>query len=157
MRQCPRCGAFVPDERQRCDCGHDLSTEAKEADASRTSTAPPPGDAALLAEPRAKSCPPLPRSVKVLGGFYLLMGGLALLGTIWAAFQGTFYLDIGVIGIPLGVGLLRRSPAWHKLALCAAVVQILGIGVMVYILYTYGEEYEDMWAGLSAKIGPLFG
>jgi hypothetical protein len=42
MRQCPRCGAFVPDERQRCDCGHDLSTEAKEADAFRTSTAPPP-------------------------------------------------------------------------------------------------------------------
>jgi tetratricopeptide (TPR) repeat protein len=82
---------------------------------------------------------------------------LPLIETIWAAFQGTFYLGIGVIAIPLGVGLLRRNPAWRKLALCAAVVQILVIGLAVYILYSYGEEFADLWAGLSAKIGPLLG
>jgi Tfp pilus assembly protein PilF len=92
----------------------------------------------------------------VLGSLYLLGGGLTLIETIWAAFQGTFYLDMGVITIPLGVGLLRRSPAWRKLALCAAVVQILVIGLVVYVLCRSGEEFADTWTDLSAKIGPVF-
>jgi tetratricopeptide (TPR) repeat protein len=100
---------------------------------------------------------PLPRSVKVLGSLYLLVGGLALIETIWAAFQGRFYLGIDVIAIPLGVGLLRGSPAWRKLVLCAAVVQILVIGLMAYLIYRNGEQFADLWAGLSAKVGPLFG
>ena len=56
--------------------------------------------------PEAGVCPPLRASVKLLGSLYLLVGGLAVIETIWAAFQGTFYLGIGVIGIPLGPEVL---------------------------------------------------
>jgi hypothetical protein len=120
---------------------------------------PPSADSASSQEIAAEngSRPPLPTSVKVLGGIYLLAGGLPLIETIWAAFQGTFYVGIAMLAVPLGVGLLRRSPAWRKLALCAAVVQILVLGLVVYILYGHSEEFADMWAGLSAKIGPMFG
>jgi hypothetical protein len=92
----------------------------------------------------------------VLGSLYVLAGGLGLTGTIWAAVRGTFYLDGAVIALPLGIGLLRRSPAWRKLALCAAVVQILVIGLVVYLLCRSGEDFADMTADLSAKIGPFF-
>src|SRR5262249_3463365 len=98
---------------------------------------------------------PLPRPIKVLAGLYLLVGGLAFIETIWAAFHGAFYLGIGVIGIPLGVGLLHRRPAWRKLALCAAVVQILAIGLVVYLLCRPGEDFADMSADLSDRIGPF--
>jgi tetratricopeptide (TPR) repeat protein len=103
--------------------------------------------------PEVGACPPLPTSVKLLGSLYLLVGALALIQTIWAAFQGTFYLGIEVIAIPLGVGLLRRSPAWRKLTLCAAVVQILAIGLVVYLLCRPGEDFADMSADLSDRIG----
>jgi tetratricopeptide (TPR) repeat protein len=92
----------------------------------------------------------------VLGSLYLVVGGLALIQTIWAAFQGAFSLNIFVTGLPLGVGLLRRSPAWRKLALCAAVVQVLVIGLAGYLLCRFGEDFADLSADLSAKIGPLF-
>jgi tetratricopeptide (TPR) repeat protein len=92
----------------------------------------------------------------VLGSLYIVAGGLALTDTIWAAFQGAFSLNIFVIALPLGVGLLRRNPAWRILALCAAVLQILVIGLVVYLLCGSGEEFADVSADLSAKIGPLF-
>jgi tetratricopeptide (TPR) repeat protein len=85
------------------------------------------------------------------------VGGLALLQTIWAALQGTFYLSAGVIGLPLGVGLRRRSPAWRKLALCASVVQILVIGLVAYVICRPGEGFADLSADLTDRIGPLLG
>jgi hypothetical protein len=107
------------------------------------------GDIVREAEPR----PPLPRSLKVVAGLYLLSGGLALVEALWAAFQGRFYLDSSVIAIPLGVGLLRRSPPWRKLALAAAVLQILLMGLMAYSLY----QSKDLWTHLlSAWVGPWF-
>jgi hypothetical protein len=105
----------------------------------------------------AESRQPLPRSVKVLGSLYLFAGGLGLIEMIWVALQGTFYLNAVVIAIPLGIGLLRRSPAWRKLALCAAVVQILVIGLVAYLLCRLGEGFADLSADLSDKIGPPLG
>jgi tetratricopeptide (TPR) repeat protein len=92
----------------------------------------------------------------VLGGLYLLVGGLALIQTIWSAFQGAFSFNIFVIALPLGVGLLCRSPAWRKVTLYAAVVQILIIGLVVYRVCRFGEDVVEMLADLSAKLGPLF-
>ena len=119
---------------------------------------PPPAGPAFGREipTGAGSSRPLPRSVKLLATFYLLVGALALLETIWVAFQGTFHLGLGVIAIPMGVGLFCRGPAWRKLALCAAVVQVLVIGLVVYLLCRSGEDFADMTADLSAKIGPFF-
>jgi tetratricopeptide (TPR) repeat protein len=105
----------------------------------------------------AESWLPLPKSVKVLGSLYLLAGGLGLIEMIWAAFQGTFYLSAGVIAIPLGVGLLSRGPAWRKLALWAAVVQILVIGLMAYLLCRPEGGFADLSADLSDSVGPLLG
>jgi tetratricopeptide (TPR) repeat protein len=100
----------------------------------------------------------LPRSVKVLASLYLLVGTLALIEFIWTAFHdGTLYVAIYAIGYPLGVGLLARSPVWRKLALIAAVAQILVLGLAVYLLYSNQEEFADLWPGLSAKIEPLMG
>jgi hypothetical protein len=97
--------------------GHSWPSEPMEADGCRTSAAPPLGDAEVLAEPRATSRPPFPTSVRVLACLYLVLGGLALIQTIWAAFQGAFSLNIFVIALPVGVGLLRRSPACRRAGL----------------------------------------
>jgi tetratricopeptide (TPR) repeat protein len=123
----------------------------------------------------------LPMPVKVLASLYLLVGGLALIDTIGTVFQGNFYLGfdvdhgqsrsdeevrkasqvavgvhlgIYVIAIPVGVGLLRRSPAWRKLALWAPVAQILVIGLLVYVLYRDRQEFGPIW---TATVGPLLG
>src|SRR5262249_11143495 len=96
----------------RCPCGRSVQVpslgDMRREPAVEDVGEPADRETSTVAEPRL----PLPRSIKVLAGLYLLVGGLAVIETIWAASQGTPYLSIGVIGIPLGVGLLRRRRAW---------------------------------------------
>ena len=152
---CPHCGcplaSVTRDDSSAREISESDNRTRADFDSDRLEDVAKAGGREIAAE--AGSRVPLPRSVRVLGSLYLLVGGLALIETIWAAFQGTFCLSIGVIAIPLGVGLLRRSPAWRKLALCAAVVQILVIGLLVYILYLYFPPQFDVQAAqLSRRV-----
>src|SRR5262249_2538588 len=143
--ECPNCGASLasatkdePSAREMS--GNEIRTQT-DLDRSRLGDTAKPGDREMPVG--AESRQPLPRAVKVLGRLYLVAGGLGLIEMIWAALQGTFYLSAGVIAIPLGAGLLCRSPAWRKLALGAAVVQILVIGLVAYLLWRPGEGFAN--------------
>jgi tetratricopeptide (TPR) repeat protein len=156
------CGQQVPVTAQaiggviQCTCGRIVQVPSL----AELKTMFPVGDVSQSGgrenPPETGSPLPLPRSVKVLGSLYLLVGGLGLFQTIWGACQGAFSLSVLVIALPLGVGLLCGSSAWRKLALFAAVVQILFMGLMVYLFCRFGEDKVDMPADLSSKIGPPF-
>jgi hypothetical protein len=79
----------------------------------------------------------VPISLKVVAGLFILSGVLSLIDVIVSLFQGGINLNLGVLGLFIGAGLLRLSPTWRGWALVFTWIEIIGapiIGVLFLVL-----------------------
>ena len=61
--------------------------------------------------------PTLPSSIKAAAGVFLLIGVGALVEIVIAATAGRVSPNVWVVGVPIGIGLLRLSRGWRTCAL----------------------------------------
>ncbi|NLE37072.1 MAG: hypothetical protein GX621_03510 [Pirellulaceae bacterium] len=79
-----------------------------------------------------ESIAPLP--LRIVAFLFILLGVLSATEIVLSLIKGRFNLDIGVLGIFIGRGLLRRSERWRS---CGAwfvgfAFVMLGLGVLAY-------------------------
>ena len=60
-----------------------------------------------------------PRSLTAVAWLFILTGVLAVGSTVLQAFGGALSLNIAVLGIPGGIGLLRARRGWRTFCLCS--------------------------------------
>ncbi len=68
-----------------------------------------------------------PRTLPRVAGLFLLMGGLAAWDLLAGSGGGdgavrSYHLNAAILGIPMGIGLLRRQPGWRVGALLYTAV-----------------------------------
>jgi hypothetical protein len=98
-----------------------------------------------------------PRDLRVLAWLYVA-GGVAALLSLATSRQGT--LSAGLLGIPIGVGLLRLHEPWRLVAVAGVVVALLGIPTYAVLavpsqrfhFLVSGREFESTSLALSLLI-----
>lgn len=83
-----------------------------------------------------------PLSLVAVAVLFILMGFLSLLGMLRSVFEKDFRFNIGVLGLFIGVGLLRHRPGWRT---CALFFIYLGLvssffGAVVFLLISLPVE-----------------
>ena len=61
--------------------------------------------------------PQIPTALKIVAGLFILSGVWAILTILGAMLQGRIYINLGVIGLFVGLGLLGLRPGWRTCAL----------------------------------------
>ena len=61
--------------------------------------------------------PRIPTALKVVAALFILSGFWAILEILGALLQGHIYINLGVIGVFVGLGLLALRPGWRTCAL----------------------------------------
>jgi len=106
--------------------------------------------------PLVDSPPPaarLPLSLRVLAFLTILEGVLAALGMVLGVFLGQFVLNVTVINIWAGRGLLRRQNGWRICVLIQIWAGLLAVGLMAGMLGTGGPPAN--WTLLGQQMGPV--
>ncbi|MEI6781664.1 MAG: serine/threonine-protein kinase [Verrucomicrobiota bacterium] len=76
----------------------------------------PPRDYEHPTKPQ-NTCSRLPRPLIVVAGCFIIIGLISAWRVGSGFVQGTFSLDLGILGVPIGIGLLRLRPWWRKAAI----------------------------------------
>lgn len=79
---------------------------------------------------------PLPRHLRTVAAVHILQGTGSVVEVFVRLYEGHYLIALGVLGIPIGFGLLRGSRAWRTLALVftwgglimGPVVMLAGLG-----------------------------
>ena len=105
--------------------------------------------------PTAK--PSRPWSVLVIGTIFILGGCRAAWGMGGGAHDRNYQFDLEVLGLPIGIGLLRLDPWWRKIAVsttwCLVILPaVIGL-LLLAIPSLYWEQTE--WAVLIPKTSIL--
>lgn len=78
---------------------------------------------------------PVPTSLKIIAYLSIVSGIIAVMDIAHALFQSRINFNMGVIGIFLGVGLLRLKPWWWKCAFFFACIGIVLTFVMLFLSF----------------------
>jgi hypothetical protein len=78
----------------------------------------------------------IPTSLKVVAAVFMLSGAASLIGMILALMSGRIDIEFGVLGLPIGWGLLHLSPGWRTLALLFLVIAIIGLPLIGFLFLT---------------------
>lgn len=76
---------------------------------------------------------PLPRSLTVVAALFVLSGVLALVEIVLALLSGRIDLNFGVLGVPIGWGLLHLSPGWRTLAVVFLLIAVVGLPIIALL------------------------
>ena len=72
----------------------------------------------------------VPTSLKVVAVLFILSGVASLVDVILSLFQGTLNFNLGVLGLFIGMGLLRLNPTWRVWALVFTWIAIIGAPII---------------------------
>ena len=80
----------------------------------------------------------IPLSLKVVAYLFIIIGVLSLLEVVLAILVYRISINIGIIGIFIGIGLLRLSPlayTWAKIFTCINFIYLLSLIVLFLTRY----------------------
>ena len=102
-------------------------------------------------------------ALKVVAVLFILSGISSLIGVIVALTQSRLSINFGVLGLFIGPGLLRLSPAWRTWALVFTWLALVGapLGVLLFLAtpgsldfklfgQTVGQLSKTVAVGLAA-------
>jgi hypothetical protein len=75
----------------------------------------------------------IPVSLKIVAAIFILSGVSSAIGVVLSLLKGSLNLDFGVLGIFIGLGLLRLQPLWHTIALLFTGLALIAIPVFTLI------------------------
>ncbi len=96
---------------------------------------------------------PLPRSLTVVAALFIFDGALAVLEIVLALLGGRIDLNFGVLGIPIGWGLLHLSSGWRSLALLFLGIAVVGIPIIALLFLGAGPVTFSLF-GFAAGNAP---
>ena len=106
-------------------------------------------DTEELANQPSKAVQPIPLSFKVLVGIYLCLGFSSIVLGVLSALQGSFYVNVTLLYLIIGIGLFRRTQPWRTFGVVFSVLEGLGackVGLDVSISW---EGYKDLWRNMA--------
>ncbi|OIO58645.1 MAG: hypothetical protein AUJ82_07985 [Verrucomicrobia bacterium CG1_02_43_26] len=85
------------------------------------------------------------RSIRIIAWTLLLLGALSAANVVAETFRGVFFLDIRVIFLLAGWGLLRRSEFWRRFSfVCSTFVFIYSL-IILTLLFLYWLKVLNMF------------
>src|SRR5688572_11216849 len=75
-----------------------------------------------------------PVTVKVVAALFILTGLSSALDVLIRLTQGSLFLNFGVLGLFIGIGLLRRSRGWRTCALVFLWIAMIGLPLAAVLL-----------------------
>jgi len=75
----------------------------------------------------------IPVSLKIVAAIFILSGVSSAIGVVLSLLKGSLNLDFGVLGIFIGLGLLRLQPLWLTIALLFTGLALIAIPVFTLI------------------------
>ena len=93
-----------------------------------------------------------PLSLKIVAALFILGGISSIIDVIVDLTRGTLPLNFGVLGLFVGIGLLRFSRAWRTCALVFLWIALIGLPLvaLVFLFLAGSVNYTIFWQ----KIGP---
>ena len=93
--------------------------------------------------------PPLPWDLRLVGYLYLLGGLAAVVHMLVAAVAGHPLLNVAVVFLPVGLGLLRLRRAWRRRAIVITVaLPLVGLAMTGYLYMLNGRSMVQ-WVGFA--------
>ena len=106
-----------------------------------------------------------PRSLKIVAALFVLSGVLSALGVLVSLAHGHVRLNLGVLCIFVGYGLLRLRPGWRTWALVFTWITLLVAPVLVLLVLfghcpayfsVFGQRVGSAPPELAAVAGVCF-
>ena len=93
-----------------------------------------------------------PLSLKIVAALFILGGISSIIDAIITLTQGTLPLNFGVLGLFVGIGLLRLSRPWRNFALVFLWIAFISLPLvaLVFMFLAGSVNYIIFWQ----KIGP---
>ncbi|MFK7959061.1 MAG: hypothetical protein AB8G96_00925 [Phycisphaerales bacterium] len=87
-----------------------------------------------------------PLSLTIVAWLFLLDGFGSVLGMIHGLANQRVWLSLGLLGIPVGFGLMRYRSGWRTCALALLWLEFLAIPVFLIVLASQnGRPYVQFW------------
>ncbi len=102
-----------------------------------------------------------PVSLKIVAALFILGGLFSAIDVLIQLTQGSLFLNLGVLGLFIGVGLLRYSRGWRTCALVFLWLAIIGFPLAAVIIlatdqplrYTvFGQEMGEAPKGVGVVV-----
>src|SRR5688500_3622266 len=74
-----------------------------------------------------------PTSLTVVAWLFILVGVVVVVNTVISAVRGSLHVNLGVLAIPAGIGLLRASHGWRSFCLCLIWLGLVGSVILAAV------------------------
>jgi hypothetical protein len=107
---------------------------------------------------------PAPLSLKVVAGLFFLFGLGSAVEVLIRLAQGSIYLNIGVLGLFIGAGLLRYDRGWRTCALVFLWLGMIGFPLAAVLLLAtplplsftlFGQQMGEAPKGAGVAVAAL--
>lgn len=94
---------------------------------------------------------PAPLSLKIVAALFILGGISSIVDVITSLTQGNLNLNFGVLGLLVGIGLLRFSRGWRTCALVFLWIALicLPLVALVFLFLAGAVNYTIFWQNMG--------
>lgn len=89
-----------------------------------------------------KSTKPIPTSLKIVAILFLINGIFAVIDVIEAFMNNTISVNFSVLELFIGLGLLRLSRGWHKVAIVYTWIGLIMIAISIVVFMLASDPLE---------------
>jgi hypothetical protein len=90
---------------------------------------------------------PIPTSLKVVAALFIVAGISSLIEIIVSLFHNRISINLGVLNLFIGVGLLRLSPTWRMWALVFTWLALVGVPLVGLYFLTSPDPLDFSFFG----------
>lgn len=94
-------------------------------------------------------------ALKVVSATFVVAGILAAIQTLFAATDGLVSVNLGLLGIPVGIGLLRHAPVWRVLGLVLACLNALCMFLLGAVWLATDQPVSYSGLGQTGTLPPV--
>lgn len=102
---------------------------------------------------------PIPASLKVVAAIFILSGVCSLLEVAISLLNGRISFNFGVLGVFIGIGMLRLTPIWRTWALIFVWIELIvaPIGGFLFLTATTPLTYQlfGITFGQASKVAGI--
>jgi hypothetical protein len=94
-----------------------------------------------------RQAPPIP--LKIVAGLFILGGLSSAIDVLIRLTQGSLFLNLGVFGLFIGLGLLRYSRGWRTCALAFLWLAMIGFPLAAVVMLATDQPLRYAVSGLE--------
>lgn len=109
----------------------------------------------------------LPLSLKIVAYLSILGGIFAVIQVISDLMESHININFGVLGIPIGIGLLKLRLGWRTCALVSTWIGLIGFPIFILLVLNYSGPVDlrifgqnvgqtSKWAGVISGVTAFF-